>query len=153
MENVKVSVKVGKFDGTEYSFLSNFYPCEVEYEGLVFPSSEHAYVSAKTEDMRVKKFITYIKTPGEVKRYGRTLTIRKDWDEVKVQKMTQIVMAKFEQNPFLGEMLLNTGDMILEEGNTWGDKFWGICPPLSGMGENNLGKILMLVRGALRNSG
>lgn len=29
------------------------------------------------------------------------------------------------------------------EGNTWGDKVWGVC---DGIGENNLGKTLMRIR-------
>jgi hypothetical protein len=37
--------------------------------------------------------------------------------------------------------------MILIEGNTWGDTFWGVC---NGVGENNLGKTLMNVREILR---
>jgi hypothetical protein len=35
----------------EYRFLSNFYPAEVSFEGLVFPTVEHAYVAAKTTDI------------------------------------------------------------------------------------------------------
>ena len=40
-------------------------------------------------------------------------------------------------------MLIKTGNTELIEGNFWGDTFWGIC---DGVGENNLGKILMRVR-------
>lgn len=40
-------------------------------------------------------------------------------------------------------MLINTGDAELIEGNSWGDTFWGEC---NGIGENNLGKILMKIR-------
>lgn len=36
--------------------------------------------------------------------------------------------------------LVGTGDAMLVEGNTWGDKFWGVC---RGEGENQLGKLLM----------
>lgn len=36
--------------------------------------------------------------------------------------------------------------MINNEGNTWGDKFWGVC---DGEGENHLGKLLMEVRAEL----
>jgi predicted NAD-dependent protein-ADP-ribosyltransferase YbiA (DUF1768 family) len=44
------------------------------------------------------------------------------------------------------EMLLLTGDCELVEGNTWGDKFWGVC---DGEGENHLGKLLMKIRAEL----
>jgi len=33
--------------------------------------------------------------------------------------------------------LLSTGNCEIQEGNYWGDTFWGVC---KGKGENNLGK-------------
>ena len=47
----------------------------------------------------------------------------------------------------MSNKLLGTGDTYLEEGNTWNDTFWGVC---NGVGENNLGRILMEVREELR---
>ncbi|MFI4989146.1 MAG: TauD/TfdA family dioxygenase, partial [Alphaproteobacteria bacterium] len=53
--------------------------------------------------------------------------------------------------------LLATGSGLIEEGNSWGDLYWGIAledkPHLgikAGQGQNRLGKILMQVRGELR---
>ena len=43
----------------------------------------------------------------------------------------------------MASRLINTGDAILIEGNTWGDTYWGVC---DGVGENRLGKLLMEVR-------
>lgn len=48
----------------------------------------------------------------------------------------------------LRKKLLATGDAELVENNTCGDVFWGIC---DGVGENHLGKILMLVRDRLKH--
>jgi predicted NAD-dependent protein-ADP-ribosyltransferase YbiA (DUF1768 family) len=39
-----------------------------------------------------------------------------------------------------------TGDAELVEGNTWNDRFWGVC---RGKGRNELGRILMRVRTGL----
>ena len=36
----------------EYYFLSNFYPCSIEHDGLRYPSSEHAYQAAKSGVLR-----------------------------------------------------------------------------------------------------
>lgn len=72
--------------------------------------------------------------------------MRPDWDDVKVDVMEEIVYAKFTQNENLMHMLVLTEDMPLIEGNSWGDTFWGVC---DGVGENNLGKILMRVRDRL----
>ena len=38
---------IDSFQG-EYRFLSNFWPCVVEYEGTEYPSVENAYQAAKT---------------------------------------------------------------------------------------------------------
>jgi predicted NAD-dependent protein-ADP-ribosyltransferase YbiA (DUF1768 family) len=43
------------------------------------------------------------------------------------------------------EKLLSTGDIVLEEGNTWGDEYWGINLK-TGKGKNNLGKLIMQIR-------
>ena len=43
--------------------------------------------------------------------------------------------------------LLDTGDLYIEETNSWGDTFWGVC---EGKGQNVLGNILMGIRTDLR---
>ena len=50
----------------------------------------------------------------------------------------------------LAQKLIETGNAKLVEGNCWGDKFWGVC---KGEGKNNLGLILMKVRGELSGTG
>ena len=83
---------------------------------------------------------------------GKTLDMRPDWDDVRLNIMYDIVLAKFAQNPHLAEKLLATGDAELEEGNTWNDRFWGVCPPGSGDGENHLGKTLMRIRAEFKST-
>lgn len=139
---------IDKFEG-QYRFLSNFWPCTVFYEGMIFPSSEHAYVAAKTLDVNKRAEIAEVETAGQVKRLGRKLVLREDWDEVKLSVMEEIVRNKFLQNPQLAGMLVDTGDEELVEGNTWGDVFWGEC---QGVGGNHLGKILMKIREELNNA-
>jgi len=123
-----------------FRFLSNFYPAPLLYEGIEYATSEHAFQAAKTLDQDQRLNIAMLETPGESKRYGKTVKLRPDWDDIKVRVMCEIIDAKFTQNPNLKEKLLATEDAILIEGNTWGDTFWGVC---NGKGENNLGKILM----------
>jgi predicted NAD-dependent protein-ADP-ribosyltransferase YbiA (DUF1768 family) len=59
--------------------------------------------------------------------------------------MEDLLRQKF-QNPYLKNKLLATGNAEIEETNSWGDVFWGIC---KGVGENHLGKILMKIRSEL----
>lgn len=134
--------KIDKFDGTQYRFLSNFYMHPVEYEGILYPSSEHAYQAAKTLDPTLRQVIANMKTPGETKKAGRRLQLRDNWDSIKNGIMLDIVRIKF-QDPKLQLKLLATGNAELIEGNTWGDCWFGVC---NGVGENHLGKILMKVR-------
>lgn len=136
-------VKIVSFTG-QFRFLSNFFPCKVIYDGIEYPSAEHAYVASKTSDIIQRYSIAEMEHPGEVKRLGRKLEIRSDWEKVKLSIMRSIVQAKFNQNPELMTMLRDTRPSELVEGNTWGDRFWGQSP--LGNGRNELGKILMSVR-------
>lgn len=91
----------------------------------------------------------YLLNPSEAKRLGRRVKLRDDWEEVKELVMYEICYHKFNQNPDIKRMLLNTGDAELIEGNTWGDCIWGVC---NGVGNNLLGKILMRVRNELKEN-
>ena len=129
-----------------YSFLSNFHPCVVSFGGFVFICSEGAYAAQKTTDECTRRaFQTY--DGPTAKREGQKLVLRNDWPDIRVQVMRDIVAAKFTQNPDLTALLLQTGDGILVEVNTWGDHFWGVCGEV---GENRLGLILMEVRESLK---
>jgi len=139
--------KVPEFQGP-YRFLSNFYPAEVEFEGMRYPSVEHAYQAAKTLDLGERKRISALPTAAEAKSEGRKLQLRPNWETLKFEVMEQCVRYKFTHNPQLKQMLLDTGDAVLEEGNSWQDRVWGIY---QGEGENRLGKILMKVRGEIRS--
>jgi ribA/ribD-fused uncharacterized protein len=84
--------------------------------------------------------------PYRAKKLGREISVVQDWDKKKFQIMEALVRIKFLDNPELRIMLKSTGDAILVEGNTWGDKYWGVC---KGEGLNMLGQILMSVRNIL----
>lgn len=137
--------KIFTFTGP-YRFLSNFYPAPFVWDDILWPTSEHAYQAAKTLDKKTRLEICKLSRPGEAKRAGKRLALREDWHEVKIDIMYQVVFEKFYQNPDLRSKLIATGSMCLEEGNTWNDVFWGVCPPGSSNGRNELGKILMKIR-------
>lgn len=110
---------IREFQG-EYRFLSNFWVVDIEYGGLKFTSVEAAYRAQKTVDSEVRrKFQGF--GHGRAKREGRKLTIRSDWEKVKVGIMTDLVCQKFRWDP-LRSLLLNTGDCEIQEGNHWGDR-------------------------------
>lgn len=132
---------IDSFSG-EYEFLSNFYVREMTFRGLKCTSSESAFQAMKTTNLEQRKEIAAA-LPSRSKRLGRKVQLRNDWDYIKTNVMYEIVLAKFTQHPDLKQKLLDTGDAKLVEGNTWGDQFWGVC---DGVGQNELGKILMWVR-------
>lgn len=134
----------------EYRFLSNFWDAPVTYKGLTYPNNEAAFQAQKCMTEEEKVQFTTLRS-NEAKRLGRHVQLRPDWENVKLSIMEEIVRAKFTQNEDLKQLLLATGELQLEEGNTWHDLYWGVDAKTR-EGENNLGKILMKVRGELQNN-
>lgn len=137
---------VKEFQG-EYRFLSNFWPCRILIFGREFKNSEAAYQSQKTTDPDTMDMFCGLN--AEVaKRLGSRVSLRPDWDVVKKNVMWEVLQAKFDQNPHLRDLLLQTGEEHLEEGNHWGDRYWGT---VDGVGENILGEMLMHLRSILKD--
>lgn len=130
----------------EHRWLSNFAPVTIKFNGIEYPSVEHAYMSAKSKDMVWKsKCADKQITAGQIKRESKEIELREDWDRVmKLKVMGQCLSLKFNEEPYR-TLLENTGGQEIEEGNTWGDTFWGIDLK-TGEGENNLGMIIMKIR-------
>jgi ribA/ribD-fused uncharacterized protein len=134
---------IGPFSGA-FRFLSNFFPSPIEFEGLTYPTVEHAFQAAKTLKHAERERIRQLASPGEAKRAGRRVALRPDRDQIKLRLMKQLIQQKFT-DPALHSRLLKTYPRALVEENNWGDQFWGVC---GGVGENHLGRILMEVRAA-----
>ena len=132
---------IDSFSG-QHRFLSNFYAVLIQYDGTTYPSVEHAYQAAKTWDLSQRAAIQRAPRAAVAKAIGRRVPLRTDWDEVKVQIMGLLLRKKFE-HPNLRAWLEATKPHELVEGNTWGDRFWGVC---QGDGLNMLGKLLMEIR-------
>lgn len=152
---MKSAIKTGvvtEFRG-DHAFLSNYDQHEAFlWRNEYFTSGEQAFAYAKTfystgpDTTDLAKKILASKSPGAAKKLGRAapldLTI---WDGGhKVAIMREIVHAKFSGVPEYAGKLINTGAMMLVEGNDWNDTFWGRC---NGKGLNTLGVILMEERG------
>lgn len=131
-----------------YRFLSNFYPVDIQYQGLRYSSVEAAYQAAKTLNWDHRKALTQM-DGSQAKSFSRqkSFVVRKDWsDELKLLIMEKLLRKKFD-DPRLAEFLIATEDAPLIEGNTWGDVFWGVC---NSEGKNHLGKLLMKIRDDLQ---
>lgn len=145
----------------QHRFLSNFWPAPVEAYRIRFPTVEHAYVASKIHPghdapsraaARERMMaIARTESPGAVKRLGRALPLRPDWEEVKIGFMTELVCRKFDGHPDLAQMLIDLGDVPIIELNRHGDTIWGMV--MSGgddmLGRNMLGEIHMQRRAKL----
>ncbi len=138
--------KIDRFFG-KYRWLSNFWPAQVDLDGVWYPTVEHAYQAAKTLDGVMRAKIAVCSTPGQAKWFSRGIKYRTDWLELRLLVMEDLLRQKFAQGTRLGQQLLATDDLELVEGNTWSDTFWGRC---KGVGENHLGKLLMQIRNDLQ---
>lgn len=139
---------IDRFDGY-YAFLSNFYPSSIfdSNDGFTYPTVEHFFQAKKSVILKEREMISKAETPGKAKRMGRKVQLRSDWEDIKLFVMEDALRRKFSKQR-LRAALLATGDEELIEGNWWGDTFWGVC---DGIGENNLGKLLMKIREDFRN--
>ncbi|KAG8990906.1 hypothetical protein FRB93_002978 [Tulasnella sp. JGI-2019a] len=135
-----------------YGF-TNFSPHEVEYDGKVYPTSEHLFQALKFLKNR-PLIAERIRTVGpqprmalnEAHRYASD--VRKDWFDVNIRMMDRVLRHKFSQHRELRRELLSTGDDYLVEDAGANDAFWG--NGADGRGRNELGKALMRLRTAYR---
>lgn len=134
----------------EYAFLSNFYAHPVTLDGETYPTAEHAFQPLKTLQPTERLKVRESPSPYTVKRLGKRVTLRDDWDSLRFEVMERVVRAKFS-DPELAARLCETGAHELIEGNNWRDTTWGCVRSQGGgwKGQNHLGKILMKVRAEL----
>ncbi|MEW1846248.1 NADAR domain-containing protein [Nonomuraea angiospora] len=148
----------------QWADLSSFGPSTVtmysqlENRTITFPSGEHGFNWAKSLIEAERAAVLAAPTPAEAKRIGRRVTLRPGWDEViRYKVMRAIIAAKFTRDSPAGRVLLDTGDALLVEGNTWHDNHWGDCrcgrTACWRPGENWLGRMLMDRRVELRRGG
>lgn len=131
-------------------FLSSGFSCNIEFEGAIYPSLEHAFQAAKTDDLTARANIQAAATATDAKNLGKQVVIVPDWDQKRLDVMASLVRQKFTNNLDLKVKLLMTGTKDLVQGGMRRDRFWGTDK--NGVGENHLGKILVTVRDAIRAS-
>lgn len=152
-ENKHGVSRISHFDN-EWRFLSNFEGPPVVYGMLQYRTVEHGYQASKSLDSKIRReFLEEDLTPGGAKSRGNLLSLRPDWDTVRLPIMEILVRQKFLDRSYLGR-LLSTEQLELVEGNYWHDQFWGncTCPKhVAVEGENHLGKILMKIRAEMQN--
>lgn len=128
-------------------FLSNMFSCRITIDGVDYKCAEAAFQAFKLENACDRAQFSSL-NGYEAKALGRRVKLRKDWEEIKLDVMREVVYQKFSQNKNLVEKLIGTEDELLVEENNCGDRFWGVC---NGIGQNCLGKILKETKEKLKH--
>lgn len=130
---------IDDFRKPEYNFLMNSYNCPVNLDGIMYPSVEHAYQAAKTVDTMARERIRFALSARAAKKVGRTLKLRYNWDNMRLDVMRKLLIEKFANSECKSKLLATRNSELI----SGGDSYWG---EVAGYGENNLGKLLMELR-------
>lgn len=144
------SGQVVGFYEREFYVFSNFSSFEVEWKGRIWKTSEHAYQAShffETAPELVEEIFNS-KSAHEAFKIAKANAEKapKNWEEIKVGIMEDIVRHKLEQNPYVMHKLIQTGDKYIVEDSPK-DDCWGWGPNKDG--RNELGKIWMKLRDEL----
>ena len=153
-----------KTDGETLGFfgelnpLSNFHRCKFQVENTTYHSTEQ-YIQHKKatyfKDNKVARKIMEASTPYECMLLSKEIenADHNCWNDIAKERCYPGIAAKFVQNPNLGNMLKNTGNLFLIESSF--NSTWGTGVPLHRddcLNKNNwtstgiLGELLMDIR-------
>jgi len=131
----------------EFYVFDNFSSFQVEYEGILYSTSEHAYQASKFRNTNYQVYcqVRDAKSAHDAQRIANENKEKRysEWNEIKVEVMKDILRCKVEQHPYVLKKLLETGDREIIE-DSWRDSQWGWGENKEG--ENLLGKIWMELR-------
>jgi len=136
-----------------FGAFSNLYRRDVEFEGEVFVTSEHAYQAGKARKPAVRKWLMEAPSPSLLAMAAHGLyywDIAPGWSTTKFDRMRAVLKAKFTQHADLRELLLSTGDARLVESATVDNEVNRLWGEVNGVGRNMLGVLLMELRDILR---
>lgn len=145
-----------------FGAFSNLYKRAMLFDGLAYPTAEHAYQAGKPRKPEVRDWILAAPSPALVAMAAHGLyqwDIAPNWSRMKFDRMRAVLWAKFTQHSDLGDLLLSTGEARLIESATVDNavnRVWGEVPGKGG--RNMLGVLLMearekLARGDLVSGG
>ncbi len=131
----------------EFYVFDNFSAFQVDYNGFVFPTSEHAFQAMqfiKTSPEIFEK-IKNAKSAHDAQKIAYENKDKGDpkWNEKMKDVMKDILRSKINQHPYVLKKLLQSGDREIIE-DSWRDPVWGWGEDKRG--QNLLGQIWMELR-------
>lgn len=142
-----VSGDVVGFYPREFFVFDNFSAFQVDYMDRRWSTSEHAYQASHFFETApdLVEVIAEARSPHDALKIAKVNASKapENWDEVKVGIMETICRLKLEQNPYIKQKLIQTGDYLIVEDSPK-DSFWGWGEDRQG--RNELGKVWMRLR-------
>lgn len=136
-----------------YGAFSNLLRLPIEFDGVVYPTAEHAYQAGKARKQEVRDWLLSAPSPALLAMAAHGLyywDVAPGWSTNKLDRMRRVLYAKFSQHEELKSLLLETGEARLVETATVDsdvNRLWG---EVNGVGKNMLGVLLMEIRERLR---
>ena len=92
----------------EFYVFSNFSSFKLLWKSYDWVTSEHAYHSEKFDDSEILKQLKKTRSAHDAMKlaYANKDKYRRDWDEIRLEVMKQILHAKVEQHPYVKKKLL-----------------------------------------------
>ena len=134
----------------ETSFLNNDYETkvtiEVDRKFHTFSNATSAFEALRCPSL-VEQMEHLNAAGARMLRNKNKDAQRPNWSSMQIKAMEQVVTAKFQQNDELRNQLLKIDGEIQFQPEHYKDGFWGISEQ---GGQNNLGKVLAVVRDSFR---
>lgn len=130
-------------------FLSPFSGHMLEYKGVLYATTEHAYHCQRYTDPKVIKEIADARSAflaWKTSQKYKTSQIQ-GFDDLKVALMEDLFREKCKQHTDVKEALVNSENFVIVKHQK--DPFWG--DGLDGSGRNEMGKIWMKIRKELQS--
>jgi ribA/ribD-fused uncharacterized protein len=131
----------------EFNVFDNFTAYQVQYDGYLWSTSEHAFQAAGFKGVAedLVEEIKQARSAHDAQKVMQAHTdkLRPNWEEEQRDVMKSILRCKIEQHPYVLKKLLQSGDREIIE-DSWRDDVWGWGEKKEG--ENRLGKIWMELR-------
>ncbi|HYC79706.1 MAG TPA: NADAR family protein [Candidatus Binatia bacterium] len=136
-----------------FIYFSPYTAHAIEYEGVNYPTVEHAYQCLRYDDPKIIKEILEARSP--VKAWETSTKYKHlqkpDFRERKLEVMKMLMRLKTEQHEEIKKALLESGNQkIVKHITTYppGDGFWD--DGVNGEGLNHMGKMWMEIREELK---
>lgn len=128
-------------DGKAHPETDNFQPCQFVIDGVTYSSAENYFQWVKTIDEEERKKVLKSGPGMSAWSAGQRVTVRDDWEAVKVEEMYKGNLAKFQQNKQASDALIGSGTATVKfRGST---DFWNLWN----------GRIMERIRAELRQDG